>query len=224
MRSLFLSAVTLALLVACRSTSNEHLRVQARADDDTIAPGDTVTVVDELRPQVIMASARIHADGRMEFPELGLVEVTGFTPRGLREDLGKRYRDVYGDSVVAVDVLPPDRRYYVYGEIARPGRFGLDSGVTAFEAVTRAEPDRNTADLTAVRLVRGEGNDEQVVELNVRRMGKGDLTFNISLQDGDILYVPPTAVGRALSPILPAPKPTEDEVRRLRASDGELDE
>lgn len=221
MRSLPYLAVLLAFLVGCRSTSNEHLRIQARADDDVIAPGDTVTIVDELRPEATLASARITADGRMEVPGLGLVDVAGLTRRGLETELAGRYREVYGQTDVTVDVLLPESSYYVYGEVARAGRYGLDDGRTAYEAIMEAEPDRSMADLTSVRLLRGEQTDEQVVELNVRRMARGDLTFNVSLQGGDILYVPPTAVGRVVSPIMPRSEPEAREVRRLRVEDEE---
>lgn len=225
MRFFHLTALTLGLLVACRSTSNEHLRIQARADDAVIAPGDTVTVVDELRPEATLASARIASDGRMDVPGLGLIEVAGFTRRGLESKLTERFRGIHGQTDVAVDILPPDNSYYVYGEVARSGRFGMSDGCTAYEAVMGAEPDTSIADLSSVRLVRGELAEEQIVHVNIRRMTRGDVTFNVTLQDGDILYVPPTAVGRLVSPVLSRPKPSEDpEVRRLRVEAPQSDE
>ncbi|MFT7679239.1 MAG: protein involved in polysaccharide export with SLBB domain [Planctomycetota bacterium] len=224
MRSTLLISLILGLLASCSTTSNEHLRLQARSDDSVIGPGDTVTVVDDMRKEAIMASARITADGQMEVPGLGLVDVSGMTARQLRRSLADQYVDIYGRTDLSVDVLAPDQRYYVYGEVSVPGRFDLSNGCTVFEAVERAQVDRNTGDLTKVRLVRGTLDAEQVTHFNVRRMARGDLSFNMVLLDGDILYVPPTAVGQVLSPVMSRPAPADPEVRRLRIDPNEEDE
>lgn len=224
MRTTLLLSLIFGLLASCSTTSNDHLRLQARSDDSVIGPGDTVTVVDDMRKEAVMASARITADGRMKIPGLGMVEVAGMTARQLRRTLADQYVEIYGRTDLSVDVLAPDKRYYVYGEVAIPGRFDLGDGCTVFEAVERSQPDRNTGNLTSVRLIRGGADSEQVTHFNVRRMARGDLSFNMTLLDGDILYVPPTAVGQVLSPVLSRPKPADPEVRRMRIEPNEKGE
>ena len=216
MRSTLLISLILGLLASCSTTSNDHLRLKARSDDSVIGPGDTVTVVDDMRKEAVMASARITPDGRMEIPGLGLVDVAGMTARQLRRSLADQYVDIYGRTDLSVDVLAPDQRYYVYGEVAIPGRFDLTNGCTIFEAIERSQPDLTVGDLSKVRLVRGSAEAESVTHFNVRRMARGDLSFNMVLLDGDILYVPPTTVGHVLSPIMSRPAPADPEVRRLR--------
>lgn len=224
MRSTLLLSLILGLLASCSTTSNDHLRLQARSDDSVIGPGDTVTVVDDMRKEAVMASARIAPDGRMEMPGLGLVSVSGMTARQLRRSLSDQYVEIYGRTDLSVDVLAPDQRYYVYGEVAIPGRFDLSNGCTIFEAVERSQPNLNTGDMTGVRLIRGAADAEQVTHFNVRRMARGDLSFNMVLLDGDILYIPPTAVGQVLSPVLSRSEPADPDVRRLRIDPIEEDE
>ena len=200
-----LSATLLILastfLGACRSASNSHLHLQARADDDVIAAGDTVSIVDRVRPDVVMASARIGADGQMEFPGLGKIPVHGQSPTQLHEALRERYNEVYGHSELNVSISKPQDRFYVYGEVARPGRYPLERGLTVLEGTINAGPDESYADLSRVRLVRGSKEKEYTTTLNIRAIGRGNTSFNIALENGDILYVPPTMFGKVVAPI-----------------------
>lgn len=188
-------------LGACRTASNSHLHLQARADDDVIAAGDTVSIVDRMRPDVVMASAKIGADGKMEFPGLGKLPVSGQSSMQLHEELRERYNDVYGRSELNVSIAKPQERFYVYGEVARPGRYPLERGLTVLEGTINAGPDESYADLSRVRLIRGTGTKEHTTNLNIRAIGRGNTSFNVALEDGDILYVPPTMFGKVVAPI-----------------------
>jgi len=194
---------TSLFLGSCRSASNGHLHLQARADDDVIAAGDTVSIVDRVRPDVVMASAKIGSDGQMEFPGIGKIPVRGQSQLELHEALRERYNGVYGHSELDVSIAKPADRFYVYGEVARPGRYPISRGLTALEGTMNAGPNESYADLNHVRLIRGTGPDERTTELNIRSIGRGNVTFNVSLENGDILYIPPTPFGKVLSPILP---------------------
>ncbi|MEZ5975761.1 MAG: polysaccharide biosynthesis/export family protein [Planctomycetota bacterium] len=191
------------LLGSCRSASNDHLYLQARADDDCIAVGDTVSIVDRMRPDVVMASARVGEDGEMEFPGIGRLGIAGQSELELAAALRSRYGAVYGNTDLNVSVARSENRFYVYGEVVRPGRYTLAKGQTALEGVMDAGPDSSYADLSKVRLLRAGDDERRGVELNVRRMLRGDTQFNLALENGDILYVPSTAVGRVLSPMMP---------------------
>jgi protein involved in polysaccharide export with SLBB domain len=203
---LILLALLCSFCSSCTATSNSHLHLQARAADDVIAPGDTVSVVDTLRPETVMASARIDRDGRMEFPGLGTVDVVGKSRFELHEELRELYAPVYGYTKLNVDIAQPVERFYVYGEVSRPGRYKLTRGLTALEGTMNAGPDDHYADLRVVRLIRGSTQDSKTTKLNIRKMARGNLSFNVALQNGDIIYVPPTPVGSVLSPIMPSKK------------------
>ncbi len=218
---LILLALLSGFCGSCRSASNDHLHLQARAADDVIASGDTVSVVDTLRPETIMASARIDSSGKMEFPGVGMIQVTGMSRFELHEELRELYAPVYGNTKLNVDIVQPGERFYIYGEVARPGRYKLTRGLTALEGVMDAGPDESYADLRVVRLIRGKAGVSKTTKLNIRRMARGNLSFNIDLQHGDILYVPPTPVGSLLSPIMPGSKKNTEEAsapKRLDAN------
>ncbi len=216
--------VLLALLSgfcgSCRSASNDHLHLQARAADDVIAPGDLVSVVDILRPETIMASARIDGSGHMEFPGVGMVQVSGMSRFELHEQLRELYAPVYGNTKLNVDIVQPNERFYVYGEVERPGRYKLSNGLTVLEGTMNAGPDANYADLRVVRLIRGQAGSAKTVKLNIRQMARGNLSLNMDLQNGDILYVPPTPVGSVFSPIMPTGKPKAEEASAPKRLDG----
>ncbi len=203
MRHILLLSVLLcaSLLGSCRSASNGHLHLQARADDDRIAPGDTVSIVDRMRPDTVMASAKIGAEGEMIFPGLGSLKVAGQSKIELHDLLYKRYNEVYHSTELDVSVATAESRFFVYGEVNRPGRYVLEQGITALEGAMMAGPNESYANLGSVRLIRGKGETERTTELNIRRIARGDSQFNVTLENGDILYIPSTAVGKILSPI-----------------------
>ncbi|MBL4771105.1 MAG: polysaccharide biosynthesis/export family protein [Planctomycetes bacterium] len=218
---LILLALLSGFCGSCRSASNGHLHLQARAADDVIAPGDTVSVVDTLRPETVMASARINRDGKMEFPGLGMIQVTGMSRFELHEQLRELYAPVYGNTKLNVDIVQPNARFYVYGEVTRPGRYKLTRGLTALEGTMNAGPDESYADLRVVRLIRGGSEISKTTKLNIRKMARGNLSFNVALQDGDILYVPPTPVGSVFSPIMSSKRNQTEEAsapKRLDAN------
>jgi polysaccharide export outer membrane protein len=202
MRSLPITlALAAAALASCSSTSSKYLRLQAQAHDASIAVGDTVTVVDGLRPEVVMASAKITEDGRMQLPDLGLLAVAGKTPYELESELRARYAVLFGETELAVDVLPSPERFFVFGEVRRPGRYPLGSESTIYDAVMNAHPVERFADISKVRVLRGGSPGGSEMHVNVRAMAAGDMRFNFVLGDGDILYVPATPLGKALTPV-----------------------
>ena len=70
--------------------------------------------------------------------------------------------------------------------------------LTVFEAVMDAMPDDRTANLGRVRLIRADPRDPLIIYVNLAEMLEvGDSTFNIHIQERDIIVVPPTILAAA---------------------------
>jgi protein involved in polysaccharide export with SLBB domain len=196
-----LTACILVLSAACASTSNDYLRLQASAYADTISPGDEITVTDRMTGNAVFALARVSPDGTVELPAIGPVQVAGLSAERLRRELGRQYADLDIPTQLHVERNSPLASFTVIGEVRREGRFALEPGTTVSQAVAMADPDPDYADLFQVRIVRGEGENERSRNIDLRLIEMGNRAHDMVLRDGDILFVPVTAFGRAVSPV-----------------------
>ena len=64
---------------------------------------------------------------------------------------------------------------------------------TVFDAVLEAGPTEHTANLGRVRLIRADPRDPLVMMVDVAQVWeRGDSTYNVQIQEYDVIYVPPT--------------------------------
>jgi len=144
-------------------------------------------------------SYAVDPDGNISLHLIGSVHVTGMTPNMLRETLQKRFSEyiVHPDVTISVDQVI-NSRILVLGEVRFPGVYSLSRETTAIDAVALAGGHLISALLWDVKIVRGNlAQNPTVINANLERVFKqGDLSQNIVLQPGDILFVPKTFVWR----------------------------
>lgn len=91
-----------------------------------------------------------------------------------------------GDTVI----VPPKDKVFVLGEVKNAGAFDIRSGITmtVTRVIAMAGGFSRLAAEDAVLLIRGE----EVRRINLRRALRtdGDLSLDLSLEPGDILFVP----------------------------------
>jgi protein involved in polysaccharide export with SLBB domain len=187
MRTLLLLALGLA---ACASTDRQYLVLQARTHDQTLAPGDTVTLVEAGAP---IASGTVAADGSLELPGATAFAAAGMNRRQLRAHLGAP------SSVQIETAAPPSGRVFVFGRVARPGRYPMGAVPTLLDLVQAAEPHPDFADLMKVRVLRTVGEETRESSFNVLNIQRG--ATNPMLRDGDIVFVDKSPLGQAVAPL-----------------------
>ncbi len=88
-------------------------------------------------------------------------------------------------------------RIYVLGEVGVPGLIEAKTDLTLLEAITRAGGVKLTGAKSKSRIVRGDIRNPEVIPVNLKRLiDKSDLSLNMNLQNGDIIYVPTTFLGK----------------------------
>ena len=158
----------------------------------TVAPGDVLRVRDLDAPERPLAVLPVDSHGEVAFSDLGTtLPVSGYTAEDVEAVLASFSDDP--ERRLRVEVLPPQSRYWLYGEVASGGRRALRPGVLVSEAVRGGDPDVRRADLGRVRILRGRDDPrELVVDLT-------DPEQDLLLLDGDVLVVPPRGAGDTIA-------------------------
>lgn len=144
----------------------------------------------------------VQPDGNIEFPFVGRVKAAGLTVGAFETGLTRALADGFvRDPRVAVTLDQfRGRRVFVFGNVAAPGTYPLPEGETLIEALVKAGY-ANAAEAVIVRPKNPTGpvmlenaGDAQVLRVNLRELEKdverGTLSRNLSLRDGDTIFVP----------------------------------
>ena len=80
---------------------------------------------------------------------------------------------------------------YIYGEINNPGIYTFEQGVNILQAIITARGPSREAKLKDIRVIRRrEGNNTQVVSINIEHYVNGTRKNFFRLQPRDIVYIP----------------------------------
>ena len=205
---LLLSAVT--WLSGCNSSSAPDKRVlqylnrdgfgnryTGNAEEENyVSIGDTVALIDVLKPGRLSSTQVVDIDGTVLLPELGVVHVAGYTRSDLRAYLTERYSAYYDETQLEVQIKTQGKKYFVFGEVYSEGEVQFEGDLTIFEAVMASEPRPNSANLGRVKLIRADPVDPFIAVVNINDLFEGDSTFNFHVQERDIIFVPPTMLAQ----------------------------
>ncbi len=92
-----------------------------------------------------------------------------------------------GDMLVVPEF---QNRIAVLGAVNRPGTYDLEEGMKLIDAVALAGGRTDRGNLSQVVVMRLEGGKTTTLTANVDRALSGDLSQNISLRHGDVVFVP----------------------------------
>ena len=156
--------------------------------------GDTFNVLAIGFPDGIgVNNITIGIDGYVQLPYVGSIKMEGMTldeaKAVLMEALGEYLR--IPDMSLLITSYGP-RKVYVMGNVASPGihDLGIDS-MNAYAALASAGGWTNRARSTRIQVIRVRDDMMYYRTLNMKDYTKKhDLTQNVVLEDGDIVYVP----------------------------------
>ena len=140
-----------------------------------------------------MSDIMVGPDGYVQLPYAGSVKLAGLTldeaKAVLSERIGQYLR--FPDMSLVMKSYGV-RKIYVMGEVKTPGihELGVDS-LNAYAAISSAGGVTRRGRSTQVQVLRVVGDTMYYKLLNIKNyVKKHDLTQNVVLQDGDIVYVP----------------------------------
>jgi polysaccharide export outer membrane protein len=140
----------------------------------------------------------VQPDGFVTLREIGDLHVAGLTVPQLTDLLTQRYGEVLHEPVVTVTLKDFNRPYFtVGGQVGKPGRFELRSDTTITEAIAVAGGFDSTSKHSQVLLVRKVSSQwAEVKTINVKRLYKSNMSEDIHLRSGDMLYVPKNTLSK----------------------------
>lgn len=153
-----------------------------------------------------MSDVMIGPDGYAQLPYVGSVKLAGLSldeaKEVLVERIGKYLR--FPDMSLIMKAYGP-RKVYVMGEVGTPGIHELAAdNLNAYAALSSAGGIKRRGRSTQVQVLRVVGDTMYYKTLNIKNyIKKHDLTQNVVLQDGDIVYVPRSNAIKIDEDILP---------------------
>jgi polysaccharide export outer membrane protein len=159
-------------------------------NDTQLGPGDVFDIRVYEEPQ-LSGLYRVSADGSINFPLIGQVQVEKQTPPELGKTLEARLADGYLRSPhVSIFVKEYNsKRISVLGQVNKPGTFPYTDSMNVIEAVTLAGGFTPIAAKNDTVVTRSDGNAKTRVQVRVESISEGH-DRNFCLRPGDIVFVP----------------------------------
>jgi polysaccharide export outer membrane protein len=130
----------------------------------------------------------VRPDGKISFPLVGELQASGLTPEQLGKDITAALTKLINGPEVTVSLVSVNsKRYYIDGEVGRPGEFKLITPTRILEALSMAGGFREFAKTTKIRILRGD----TTFKFNYKEVIHGKkMEQNIFLENGDHIIVP----------------------------------
>jgi len=175
-----------------------HL-VNVTVEDYVLQPPDEIEVHCAAVPEINLQRERIRPDGKVSFEALGEIEVAGKTPKQVAAVLQQKVAGLYtlpGENPVDVRIAAyTSKVYYVLGQVYSPGPRILTGRDSVLTALAASQPNAMAWEqrVQVVRPSRDPNVPAKIFEVNFNKMiVRGDISKDVLLQEGDIVYVPPT--------------------------------
>jgi polysaccharide export outer membrane protein len=160
-----------------------------------VGPQDVLAVTVANEP-TLSGKFTVVPDGTVKYPLLGSVAVGGLSLRAVERELTTRLRDGYLEKPVVSVALDQfgSQRVLVTGEVRQAGSYPLAGPTTLLEILLKAGAPTATAGTEAL-VVRGRGEGASaatstVLRANLDALQRGDLSQNLTLRPGDMVFVP----------------------------------
>ena len=172
-----------------------------------LQPGDSFNISFPFTPEFDQKDVAVQPDGYASLLGLGEIQAAGKTMPELREIVRTGYSKIVRPQAITVELKNFEKPYFlVGGEVERPGKYDLRGDTTVAQAVTVAGGFRDTAKHSQVLLFRRISDQwMEAKKLDLKKMLKaGDLSEDLHLRPGDMIYVPKNAISK-IKPFLPIP-------------------
>lgn len=199
MKISFFFLIPFLLFLGCASSNVQKYSAEeikpVTLSEFILGPGDTIDV-NVWRQDKLSKKIKIDAYGNFSYPFIGEINASGMSIHTLKEKLEEGLSQYYVDPIVTLSVFAvQSQKVFVLGEVSKPGVFYLDSPTNVLEAISKSGGFTIDAKDKNVLVIRGDKNSPTIIKLDLlAAVRSADIQQNISLQNGDIVYVPATYI------------------------------
>jgi len=161
----------------------------------TLGPGDTVEIT-VWRNKDLDKTILVAPDGIISYPFMGNIQVKGLSISQLRNKITAALSEYFVNPRVSVNITSnQSQKIFVLGEVNQPGIFQMAGPTTIIEAISMARGFTRDAKERNVLLIRGDKKKPDLKLLDLKAvLKKGEISQNLSLKPGDVVYVPATVI------------------------------
>jgi polysaccharide export outer membrane protein len=152
-----------------------------------IGPEDALFVRVWREPE-LSGQFMVRPDGKISLPLVNEIQAGGLTPEQLSSAITQSLSRYMNRPEVSVSVIAVNsRKYYIQGEVQKPGAYPLVVPTTVLEALVNAGGFREFANTKKIRILR---NSKELLKFNYKEVTRGKHPEqNILLQPGDQIIV-----------------------------------
>ncbi|MEA3386356.1 MAG: SLBB domain-containing protein [Thermodesulfobacteriota bacterium] len=177
------------------------LHTETDKADYEIGPRDVLEIViwdhDDLKREV-----HVSRKGEFSFPLIGKVYADGITVAQLEKKIGDELSGRYIiDPQVSITVKEyKNKRVFILGEVETPGEYPLTGETTLVEVLSLAGGPTGDAgsEVIVIRpknhrenpISLEEAREDEIIDLSLRKLLKGDTSQNVFLEPNDTIYIP----------------------------------
>jgi polysaccharide export outer membrane protein len=202
-----------------------------RRSDYVIGPGDVVDIT-VFNHQDLSGKFAVGSDGSISYPLVGSIRLAGHSLQAAEAAV----RDALAAGFLRQPQLTltvsefGSRRVYLIGEVRSPGAIPLTSGLTLLEALAMAGSVTESAgvEVSVISpkagarvdgpLMPGQPGAARTVTLSLSDLQRGLSTSNVTLEDGDTVFVPKGGEIYVLGQVrTPGPQPFRQNLTVLQA-------
>ena len=184
--------VLIAMLAAC--ASHRPPLVDQRSIEYVIGAGDTLQIFVWRNPEVSV-TIPVRPDGKISTPLVEDMVAAGKTPTQLAREIEHVLAGYLKDPLVTVIVTSFsgsfDQQIRVVGEVARPSALMYRANMTLLDVMIQVGGLTDFAAGNRASIVRTAGGNQQQFRVRLNDLVRnGDVTANVPIMPGDVIFVP----------------------------------
>jgi len=178
-------------MAAGAANVNEQKPRAATDDPNYVIGPEDILDINVWKEPDISRVVPVRPDGKISLPLLHDVQAAGLTPRQLGSQVTESLKKYLTEPQVTVIVTAINsRRFYILGEVGRPGAYPLLTNMTVLQALSSAGFSQ-FANLKKIYVMRTENGKQVKYPFNYKEVVSGQNTQqNILLKPGDTIVVP----------------------------------
>jgi len=130
----------------------------------------------------------VRPDGKISLPLIGELQASGVTPDDLGKAITTAFSKFINNPEVTVSLMAVNsKRYFIDGQVNKPGEYKLVTPTTVLEALSEAGGFREFASTKKIRILRGTAS----LKFNYNEVSHGKkMEQNVYVESGDHIIVP----------------------------------